>query len=176
MISWILLAVIASLLAFAPMVLFNLVYNTFRVMLLLLGEFLKSGHRLYEIIAASPTIHKIPIYVFRFCHTLFRALWFVLDLPSYIEIWMSNDDSHHTCTPSVAFRGRDSIDYTITPNAISSNDGPIWTPRVISSSMRSCVGITVNGSPCKRAKMMSSDDPGRYYCRDHEKQRQQSNR
>lgn len=110
------------LLLFAPMIIFHLISNSCRVIFLLLTELCKCAYPLYENIAASFIIHKIPNFMSRVGHTLIDALWIIVDLPNYVERWTLDKN-----------RIDDSIDNTYTPNVVSSENSPMSTPSVTSS-------------------------------------------
>lgn len=157
MILWIGLAVLCLLLHFAPNIIFILIYNAFRITFLLLKELCLSIYHLCEFIAAHPTTHKIPGFMLRSFQILCGVLWVNIDLPNYIEDWISARDNID-----------DSIDNPNTPRVVSSEDNSTSTLSVASSSIRSCAGHTANRSPCKRQKMMPNDEAEQWYCWAHE--------
>ena len=93
MILWIGLAVLCLLLHFAPDVIFNVIYNAFRMAFLLLKQLCLALYHLYEIIAANPTTHKIPGFMLQCLSILCGVLWVIIDLPTYIEDWIFASDN-----------------------------------------------------------------------------------
>lgn len=161
MIFWIVLAALCLFLHFAPILVFNLVCNVCTIICLLLQKLCRAICHLSGSIAANHTIRRIPNFMFRFCYGLFGVLWIGVNLPDYIEVWMSERDMVD-----------DPTDNTYTPSVISSEHNPTPTPSVASSSKRPCAGrVKTNGTTrtCKREKWMPDDEAGEWYCKDHEK-------
>lgn len=150
MISWMMLAAPFLLLHSAPHIIVDLVFNACRVILLLLRGAFMSIYHLHASMAAKPIVYEIPNFLGRLCHKIFGALWVVLDLPNYIiEMWMSERDGTDNLIANAG-----------APSVVSSADVPTSASSVASSLWRPCAGFTVNGSPCKRQKMVSNGTNG----------------
>ena len=165
MIFWAIVIIVCLLLHYTPIIIFNIIINLFGVIFILVKELCRYTFR--GLVAASGT------------------LWILLTLPDYIEMHISSRANHcdgtfapdeiggpvnSTVTPSTSPSGAPDkighpVDHTITQSASPNEDHPG------SGSVQRCSGHTINGSPCKREKMMRSEETEEWYCRDHIKQR-----
>ena len=147
MILWVIVAVVCCLLNFAPIIIFNIVVNLFDVLFKLWAAFCRWGF--HEIVTIS------------------RVAWTILTLPDRLQMPISGGARHFddTSTPNEISQTGDLIDYTVKPDVTSSVDGPGCGLE------QRCGGKTATGARCKRAKMASTDQADRWYCKDHIKQR-----
>ena len=165
MIFWAVIVILCLLLHYAPIIIFNAIINLFDLILMLAKELSRRTFR--GLVAAS------------------GILWILLTLPDYMEMHISSRANHcdgtlapdesggpinSTVTPSTSPSGAPDqigspVDHPIMQSASPNEDHPG------SGSAQRCGGHTINGSPCKREKMMRSGETGGWYCRDHIKQR-----
>ena len=155
MVFWLILVVACLLLNYAPNIIFNMVSNLFRVILMLVGEFFTCVY--HGAIGAS------------------GAVWIILDLPNQVEMWMSARASHvnRIYTPSEVPVRDDAVNNGVQSRAVAATHTISDTPRkkVNLTSIQRCAGYTVSGSLCKRERTKPDDTVGIWYCRDHVKQR-----
>lgn len=108
---------------------------------------------------ANPIIPKIRNYLYRFCIAIFTVVWIIVDMPNYVEAWMSDRHSRvdNPSTSGVA------LDSTSAPSVTSSADTE-------STSNVSCTGFIENGSPCSPDIPPPTDENGIWYCSQHDEE------
>ena len=150
MVFWFILVVACLVLYYAPTIIFDIIINLFKVILMLIGEFFKCVY--HGAIGASGTV------------------WIILDLPNQVEMGMSARASHvdRIQTPSEVPVRDDAVDNGVSSSAAAADHTISDTPR--KKVIQRCAGYTVSGSRCKRETTKPDDAVGIWYCRDHLKQ------